>query len=232
MRGQPMKAIFLSTVAFCLATAAGAANGSAADPATVDWSGVYVGAAAGYAWNHSAYTSTFYDIYEGPAGTIDQDGMFGAVQAGYNFQSGPWVFGPVVDFALADVTGSAVPDPTSQYPSKLTSKMDWFSTIRGRIGYSTGPLLLYGTAGLAIAHASARDTNIGYGFNVGEGSNTFYGWTAGAGAEAALGGGFSVFAQYLYIDLESDGITFSPAPLVGTVDTTINLLEVGLNKRF
>lgn len=224
--------------AICIAAGPGAAW---AGEATPNWAGPYVGAHVGYGWNHTDYTSALYlpspyGTQTGPSGSIEQSGLLGGVQAGYDFQAGQVVLGGVIDISGANVTGSAIPDPQND-PDKnsvLTSTMDWLSTVRGRVGYAFGNYLIYATGGLAMAHATAHDTKIepGLGFNDGGGDTTYFGATGGVGGEVMVGNGLSLFAQYLYVGLNTGSITFSPAPLVGTNTTSVNLVEVGLNKKF
>lgn len=79
-------------------------------------------------------------------------------------------------------------------------------------------------------------------------SDTRFGWTIGAGVEAALFGNWSVKAEYLFMDLGTETITFATVPGcfgtlfvcnntaagAGTLSTDIrnNIVRVGLNYRF
>jgi outer membrane immunogenic protein len=85
---------------------------------------------------------------------------------------------------------------------------DWLFTLRGRAGVLvTRAFLLCGTGGLAIANVKSNflftDTP-GPTPGASESasiSTTRYGWTAGVGGEYALMNGWSVKAEYLYVDL-------------------------------
>ena len=74
--------------------------------------------------------------------------------------------------------------------------------------------------------------------NVGSATGTFKdvkaGWTAGAGLEAAWGGGWSVKVEYLYIDLgDTERTLTTPTTIVtDTRSTTDNIVRVGLNYRW
>jgi hypothetical protein len=91
-----------------------------------------------------------------------------------------------------------------------TSKLDWFGTVRGRLGYLATPnWLVYGTGGLAYGNVnesgSAQPGNPFVGINnaplVWNQSTTKVGWTAGVGVENALSTNWSWKVEYLYMDL-------------------------------
>ena len=72
-------------------------------------------------------------------------------------------------------------------------------------------------------------------------STTRYGWTAGAGGEYALMNGWSIKAEYLYVDLgrasttSTNLVTPTPFPanvFTHTVDLRSNIGRVGINYKF
>ena len=75
-------------------------------------------------------------------------GFAGGVQAGYNWQSGPWVFG-----IEGDLQASGADDTFA--PWKFSNP--WFGTVRGRVGYAFNNVLFYGTGGLAFGELTRRD---------------------------------------------------------------------------
>ena len=82
-------------------------------------------------------------------------------------------------------------------------KLDWFGTVRGRLGVLATPnILFYGTGGAAygLVKNSATITVAGLSA-VASSSDLRAGWTAGGGVEGALGGGWSAKVEYLYLDL-------------------------------
>jgi outer membrane immunogenic protein len=137
------------------------------------WAGPYLGANLGYAW-----------------GSVDNNltkpsGFLGGVTAGYNWQSGPLVFGVEGDL---EATGA---DDTFA-PWKFSNP--WFGTVRGRLGYAVNNILFYGTGGLAFGELRAET------FGLSE-SHTTAGWTAGVGAEFGLAPNWTAKIEYLYVDL-------------------------------
>jgi outer membrane immunogenic protein len=181
-------------------------------------------------------------LYGGPQHfDMAHRGWNGGGQIGYNWQIGPtWVLGAETDIqgnagghtqncVQACNTPTAVTNsflgvlfPAVLNTDSVSSSIDWFGTVRGRIGFTTGPALLYFTGGFAYGDVnrsgSVSGTSIaalGGGGPVNAYSGSFSnssiktGWTVGAGMEARLFGNWSMKAEYLYIDLGSVTDTFS-----------------------
>jgi outer membrane immunogenic protein len=194
-----------------------------------DWTGFYTGANIGYGWRSGSDQSLSLTDRSGsgltefrnaggfPVGGVDPDGIVGGGQAGYNWQSSAWVWGIVADFQAAGLEESrnfASTAPAHFLPGTtvLDRKIDWFGTVRGKAGWATQNWLFYGTGGLAYGHVAENlaFTSAGVASARGSNSNTKIGWTAGAGLEYGWGG-WSVGAEYLYIDLgrTSPAMTFA-----------------------
>jgi outer membrane immunogenic protein len=73
--------------------------------------------------------------------------------------------------------------------------------VRGRFGYAFDRFLVYGTGGAAFGDIQANFSNDPVT------TSTVTGWTAGGGAEYALGSGWSAKAEYLFVDLGNGGCT-------------------------
>ena len=90
-----------------------------------------------------------------------------------------------------------------------SDKLDWFGTVRGRLGFLATPtFLLYGTGGLAygrVASATVNSFTATPDIYTGSTSTTRAGWTAGAGGEWMFAPNWSAKAEYLYVDLGTVG---------------------------
>jgi outer membrane immunogenic protein len=134
------------------------------------------------------------------------------VQAGYNFQNGPWVFG-----LEGDINASGAADTFA--PWKFSNP--WFGTLRGRVGYAFNNVMFYGTGGLAFGELRATT------FGLSE-SHTTAGWTAGVGAEMGFAPNWSAKVEYLYVDLANTNFVITGA----SNGYSFGLIRAGVNYRF
>jgi outer membrane immunogenic protein len=225
--------------------------------AVYNWTGFYVGVNAGYGWaqDPDVVFSNITGTLVGPAavpGVVSPDvkGFLGGVQAGYNFQSGNFVFGVEGDADYADLRGSdrrfgLIDVRRNSYGDQ---RMDFFGTFRGRAGVAFDRLLIYGTGGLAVGHtrSTAFFSNTdgcvfaGGGANqcpTGSSTETRWGWTAGGGLEFALGGNWTAKGEYLYYDLGRTSYVLTDPNFPGvtygaTTEYRGHIARAGLNHRF
>jgi outer membrane immunogenic protein len=256
-----MKKFLLSTVALV----ALGASASAADlaprytkaPTLVDpaynWTGFYVGLHAGAASSDGALTTQDTDNFffdDRFTNTFRKTGFIAGGQIGYNYQSGMSVFGFEADASSLNVKSSfSGLDPFftgKGNTATLSSSVDWLVTARARAGIVATPaLLLYVTGGLAVAgvNVSYRNSAIAPGILLSNSlsvDQTRYGWTAGFGAEYALGGNWSVKAEYLRVMLGDTtvNVPFDPANSsfgeTGSIKVSqnIDLIRAGINYKF
>ncbi|WP_256808310.1 outer membrane protein [Bradyrhizobium sp. Bra64] len=232
-----------------------------------NWTGFYVGANVGGQWGSAdPGTSTVFD----PAGyfasssvpaiaavgaqRVNSSSVTGGFSAGYNWQVNNAVLGLEGDINYFGFKGSASGSalypccaPTGFTVSSQVSA-DWLATVRGRIGFLAAPTwLLYATGGAAISEVKGN-FNFTDTFSAATESaairDTRLGWTAGVGTEYAFGGGWSLKAEYLYVDLGRT--TATSTNLIGfagtvpfpsnvythSVDIKSNIVRVGVNYKF
>jgi len=221
-------------------------------PAPVySWAGCYLGVNGGYGWQHSH--SPDVTINPGPllfpsTGSLDPHGGFGGGQVGCNYQAGKFVYGFEADFDGAGVRSSYGPTLFTT-PAVLTvsgsQNLNWFGTLRGRLGWAVDRALLYVTGGLAYGHTKY---NV-FAFDTGGNTVTMNGDTSraglalGGGVEWALSGPWTIKAEYQYINLGTigpiTGVALNPAGVpTGSTTTTqsfrndYHTVRVGLNYRF
>jgi len=164
------------------------------------WSGPYIGVHGGYAWGSFDATAT----------ALEPSGGFGGIQSGYNWQlSRNVVFGVESDSSwgsINDAVGASNVD------------VDAMGTVRARLGYAMDRVLVYGTGGLAWAHADAV-------YNATVNDRFYLGWAAGAGIEYMLTPRWSAKLEYIYADF---------GKLTDNADTaslTASTVKVGINYR-
>jgi outer membrane immunogenic protein len=227
-----------------------------------NWSGLYIGGNLGYGWGDGNTDFSFPAEFGFNNTTLGarSSGVIGGAQLGYNWQIGSVVTGLEADIqgsgikgsarAIPTLVGTAIPDPTSVLSSE--HKLSWFGTVRGRLGVTVTPeLLFYGTGGLAYGRVDAS-ANWFESVDFGGGarfqaqapasvSKTKVGWTAGAGAEWMFARNWSAKLEYLYVDLGSESAigdetvnqVLNPPFGVGyTWHTRENIARVGVNYHF
>lgn len=224
-----MKRLFASIALGALSLdAASAADTPVKAPraAYFDWSGLYFGGHVGYGTgrfgpetNPLPLQSVFFPH--------SITGLIGGYQAGYNLQlPNHFVIG-----AEADVSFISPIDRPKLAPAPFNTTLDYFGTVRGRVGYAFGTLLPYVTGGLAYGstHIDLNDANDNV---IALKYRTHFGWVAGAGVEFALGGPWSGKLEYNYIDLGARTYDLASVPLPDArVDPQLQVVKLGINYR-
>ena len=226
------------------------------------WSGCYVGASAGTSQGFSdGYSTTAGStaLGAGPGGTnvplgagpqttgFHLSGFIGGFEGGCNWQAGVWVLGIEGD-------GSATNKARTHSlafvgnPNIFELSERWLVTARGRLGLSGwgwwgDRTMVYVTGGGAWAKIDSSTWVNGLPISTGiQQSDQRSGWTVGGGIEYAVGYGWSVKAEYLYVDF-GDWNTFTncvnvgPGCRVGTI-TNLNvslndhIFRAGMNYKF
>jgi outer membrane immunogenic protein len=239
-----------------LPAAAPGYRGPAVAP-VANWTGFYLGGNVGYSFGSSnlnlgSITSPPPPITPLLTATTDLSvkGALGGLQLGYNWQFNPnWVWGVEGDFQWAGQKGQASVANLIVIPvlASVESKLDWFSTVRGRLGYVTGNSLWYVTGGWAYGHRELNvTTSAGIpSFAVGtlNMSQNKSGWTLGGGVETKLwDSNWSGKLEYLYLDLgtmttTTTALNIAPpvVPILGTSTSATlrdHIVRVGLNYQF
>jgi len=197
-------------------------------PAPVfNWTGFYGGANGGYGWNVDPILA---DTAVGPIPGAKPNGWFGGGQLGYNWQTTPnWVWGIETDLQGADISDSKVAAPGVLFNS---SRLTYFGTVRGRIGYAMDRTLLYFTGGFAYGHLHDEICCALRTFN-----GTATGYALGGGLEYKLNPAWSVKLEYQYLNFGHNDATLagvSACTLAGVVcrEDAFHTVRLGLNYKF
>ncbi|KQO68732.1 porin [Methylobacterium sp. Leaf469] len=251
------------------------------------WTGFYAGFNAGYGFDAGNDVATPAVVATGASGIFrapglvggngaviynnsrSQEGFTGGGQIGYNYQFTPgsgFVIGveadaQYVDFGrdrnrVAGFVGTPNPDLTFVNPNGISS-LDYFGTVRGRIGYAFDRVLFYGTGGFAYGAGSAERSFGGF-----RGNDDFRtGYAAGGGIEYALptdsflnffrSSAVTLKVEGLYVNLDrtaasnvfavsnSTGLQFRTGTPYATAtggtrgrDTEFAVVRAGLNYKF
>lgn len=183
-------------------------------PSYANWNGFYLGINGGYAWADSEWSGSAGNFKASP------NGWLGGGTAGYNIQTGIWVWGIEGDFDYADLNGTAT------VCGGCTVKDTWLGTARARLGYAGwNNWLPYITGGGAFGNIKTNSV-------LGDSSNTRWGWTAGAGIEWAFLANWSAKVEYLYVDLGSFNCGINCGAVDENVDLKSSIVRLGVNYRF
>ncbi|PWB65864.1 MAG: hypothetical protein C3F17_02760 [Bradyrhizobiaceae bacterium] len=219
-----------------------------------NWTGVYVGVHAGWGWSDADAFTTFtpspaaFGVGWTPFGySHDADGFMAGGQIGFNYQIANWVVGLEADLSWADINGGVTVAPLVTFAGVPVAgtlhssayDMNWFGTVRGRLGFAANNLLVYVTGGLAFADVDYATVSVfPAGTWAGTASETNAGWTLGGGFEWGLTPNWSVKAEYLYYDLGDTtvvGLNAAAGPAFTTVTSIDNdghIVRIGVNYRF
>jgi outer membrane immunogenic protein len=187
------------------------------------WTGFYVGLNAGVGFSQSNNTTVNDFGGTGLSYTYSQgnnNGFVGGAQAGYNWQTGQFVFGVETDIQYADL-GKKNNLGSFYYGSGGTG--NYFGTVRGRLGYAFDRALFYVTGGVAYG-------DVGGGFN----SSTHAGWTVGGGVEYAFTNNWTAKVEGLYVNIDhGNSIYYAPTYTVtASKNSDFGVVRVGLNYKF
>jgi len=164
-----MKKILLTAIAGVL---------SATTAAATDWSGPYAGGMVGLNSGDFAY--------EFGTGGDDIEGQTFGAFAGYNVQTGSFVFGGELAYAVGSVHGVQPQNESAEYTDALD--------LKARAGYSAGSALVYGFAG----YSSGTWDNYGNTTTSADGNNY------GVGVDLMISDSMFVGVEYITRDMRSD----------------------------
>lgn len=231
------------------------------------WTGFYIGANVGFGGDKFDYpfSATQRQLQaEAPAlvtstagkFSLTSSGFFGGGQVGYNYQfSNRFVTGIEADIQWSDIKGRFEGNQTLNNNGVVSSatfgtgsQVEWFGTVRGRLGYAWDRLFLYGTGGGAYGqvNTSGNFTLTGPNGVIGQVAtastgSTQWGWTAGAGLEYAFAPQWSFKTEYLYVDLGRSRLAATNVNDVANgffasslleVETRFHTMKAGVNYRF
>jgi outer membrane immunogenic protein len=237
--GGLVKVQLLVGVALLAGATIGAANVIEPNAPTYNWSGCYLGLEAGGGWGNSQF---YYEYQAHPQsvglaetnGVKTSGGLFGGT-AGCSYQVSVVVLGLENDIAWTNVSGQASGKSVNTSSSTFQTKETWLDTLRGRLGIAWDRWQFYGTGGAAFGdEGKVVCTPVS---GCGSASKGVTGWTAGAGAEYAFWGGWSVKIEYLHIDFGRQSFDSTPANpgwRIVPQDVTLrnDLVRVGVNYKF
>jgi outer membrane immunogenic protein len=249
--------MFKKTIAVVAGLLATTVAASAADmavkarpimPAPVwSWTGFYFGAHVGAGWGTTESTLTQFTIgppvnlvtpLNFPVSQNSRSGFLGGVQAGYNWQSGPVVFGIQGDIAGTDIKGTT---PCLIGILSCTSRTNWLATASGRLGavvLDRGLVYVKGGGAWMNTDHRVNAPVVGNTLITSASSDT-WGWLLGMGTEWMITPNWTAFVEYNYIEFDKKNERFPLGAIQGVAfsvnaDLTnkLSIAKVGVNYKF
>jgi outer membrane immunogenic protein len=211
-------------------------------PPVYSWTGFYIGANIGGGWGsrdvdylpNDPATASFSAIPGfglPPSVSFRSSGVIGGLQLGYNWQfNRNWLVGLETDFDWSGIKGSgssaALISGIVPYSTSADERIQWFGTLRARLGYlPVENLLAYVTGGFAYGRVDRNSSYFNNSNNVfigngapspvsfqcnpfstcftGSSNDVATGWTLGGGLEYAFWQKWTIKVEYLYVSLSS-----------------------------
>src|SRR6201996_6249006 len=164
------------------------------------WTGFYAGLNVGGAFGSSrnAFNIAGFGL---PSFNTPLQGVVGGGEAGYNWQTGPWVLGLEANFEGSGLSGSrnapCLPPLCGALAASYAQRLSWFGTLRPRIGYALGNWLFYATGGGVLGQVYTNATTaVGSLIATDNRSQTRDGWTLGGGVEGEIPAGWGAKIEY------------------------------------
>ena len=257
--------VAISSAAAFAGDIAGRASTQTPAAPSYNWSGFYVGGNVGGAFQRGGGTSNFFQNDIAPlddnfrSQSAGGDSVIGGLHAGYNWQfAARWVVGVEGDWQWIKSESSAcrqtdrIDAACNDFGrgfSTVSGETRSIATVRGRFGWTSDSVMIYGTGGFAFADvrtslgvscliAGCGNDNTPIATTVNS-STTKTGWAAGAGVEWMVGPNWTIRAEYLRIDLGSLSDTlnlpanaFSPNGVSWSRDLRYDVVRTGLSYKF
>ncbi len=178
------------------------------------------------------------------ANSANASSWVAGAHAGYNWQQGTMLYGFETDFQGTHLnslmTGGLTPSsgPASDF-ARTSSTVDYYGTFRGRIGFTTGQWLFFGTGGAAYGNVdlSSRFATLAP-MTALDISQSKFGWVVGAGFEYLFRPNWMLTFNYQYVDLGNVGLSSSAAAggvvigQVANVHAQFQTATIGFSYRF
>lgn len=192
------------------------------------WSGLYVGFQTGYGWSKvDAVTGPYGGPYD-QSYTYWSNGFFAGPHIGYNWQYGHYVWGLEADLDASNFSTQS----TGTLGYIRETRVKWQSTLRARVGWVSGPWLLYGTGGLAFSQVTSSSSLAGALSPFSSTGERHWGWTIGTGFERAVMQNTTLRLEYRYLDFGKTSTSDAGNNVQSESDISAHQLRAGISFRF
>jgi outer membrane immunogenic protein len=184
-----------AAVIICIAVATPSRAADLELPLIYDWGGSYIGLQAGYGWQpNNSLTLDQVEFGSFQKLSLDDNGAFGGLHAGYNYTNGNFLYGMESDLDRSDIKSDGVHGDLAS----IDKSVEWLGSLRFRGGMTMDHALIYATGGFAAGDVDMKFTSINGNIS---GHELALGWTVGVGIEFAASDNLNVNIEYRYTDL-------------------------------
>src|SRR5215813_7130429 len=197
-----------------------------APASSFDWTGFYVGGHVGYSRGNARVNLADDDVtnFSHRFGSL-----IGGLQGGYNYVlPSRLVLGVEADasfpnFLAADDLAWFRTTPDTD----IAEKIEFMSTVRGRVGYAFDHWMVYATGGFAWSLGRFLQTP-GAVDDIDKALHLHIGWAAGTGAEFAIAPNWIARLEYLYANFGHADVLFPSGTTAGSA-YDVHMIRGGLN---
>lgn len=205
-----------------------------------EWSGMYAGINTGVGFGSFEYSTTYQILDDRwtEADDLKAFGLMYGAQAGYNHAFRSFVLGVEADFQFTGILAhdhGYIDYGWSREDIRVGTNVDWFATIRPRVGILFDRVMVYGTGGLAVGRMEEFVEYFGDEPERYEGGADIKpGWVAGAGVEYAMTDRLRLKTEYFFTAFDRRRRGANPGNDVVRAHTDIGFhaVRIGVNWAF
>jgi outer membrane immunogenic protein len=198
-------------------------------PPPFTWTGFYVGGYAGGGFGSAHWNDLPFPNFTNGS-NLDPSGFVGGGLAGFNYQTGPAVFGIEGEVGYNGVSSSQdyiYRDGTLRHEKFDSSDVE---RIRGRLGYAFNNALLYFAGGGSFTDGRLSIFNPAFGTGAAV-SKSYTGFNVGGGVEYAFTSNWIGRVEYIYDDFGNE--TYAPGAFdARRVSFTENTVRAAIEYKF
>ena len=192
-----------------------------------NWSGFYVGANAGAAWQRSCWTFLTGSVDEG---CHDDTAVTAGGQLGVNWQTGNWVFGLEASGNWANLKASSVSTGFPTFTNE--TRTDAIGLFTGRVGWAWSNALAYVKGGAALTNNEYRAFVTATPSAFSHVGDVRWGWTVGGGLEYGFAPNWSAAVEYDYVDTGAKDEGIPGDNVFDRITQRIHMVTLRVNYRF
>lgn len=209
--------------------------------APFSWTGLYLGAHAGYGWSNADWAWSIPGLAETAGVSSSGSGFVGGGQIGYRQQFGTLVAGVELSYSGGNLDDSRSRQAFGAITRNYLTDVDRLFMATGQLGVAFGRTLVYlkgGFASASVGLRTERPEQPGFTYLAQTSSrHRESGWVIGAGGEYAFTNNLSLGLEYNWINLGStdrSNVHISPTLASNHVvsDMDVQTLWARLNYKF